>query len=196
MEDQLVWSWTGSGIYSAKSVYSVMMGGGKVQWLFMMVWKSKAPPSVKFFTTMLLQDKILTQQVMERRGIHCDSHCVICNNCPVESSLHLLFLCPFATRVFFSFKWIGVIMHQDLTVQAIWLKSARMRGTRKEWVVQFMATLWLLWKHRNEVIFGGARKEPKTLAERAVQDSALWLKHGWCMCVYFSFSCVMLFVIR
>lgn len=37
MEDQISWNWTGSELYSAKSAYKVMMGGGKVQWPFMVV---------------------------------------------------------------------------------------------------------------------------------------------------------------
>lgn len=145
MEDQIVWKWTASGLYSASSAYKIMMAGGKVQWPFMAVWKSRVPPSVKFFATMLFRDKLLTHQVMERRRMHCDLHCVICNNCPVESSLHLFFLCLFAAHVWFLVsREVGYkVMQQDLTVQDIWHKSARMRGNRKkkEWAALFLATL-------------------------------------------------------
>lgn len=49
----------------------------------------------------MLHDRILTREVLRRRGIVTDLHCINCENCPVESLVHLIFLCPYAIAVWF-----------------------------------------------------------------------------------------------
>lgn len=148
----------------------------------MEIWKSKLPPTVKVFASMLLRDKFLTHEVMERRRMHVDPHCLMCKNCPIESTAHLLFLCPYATHVWYliSAMWGYRIMQPRGTVWDIWQVSKTLRGQRKksEWVVHFVATAWILWKHRNNVVFRGARMEPRIIADRVYQESRLWILHG------------------
>lgn len=48
-DDQLVWKWSTNGRYSAKLIYSVMFGGGLVDWRFKGIWKFSIPPSTKVF---------------------------------------------------------------------------------------------------------------------------------------------------
>src|SRR5664279_1592685 len=88
-------------MYSAISIYRVLIGIGKIKWPYMEIWKSKLPPTVKVFTVMLLRDKQLTHEVMKKRRVQCEPHCIICNNCPIESAAHFVILCPFATHVWF-----------------------------------------------------------------------------------------------
>ncbi|XP_078170107.1 uncharacterized protein LOC144564383 [Carex rostrata] len=134
-----------------------MVGAGMIKWAFMEVWTSKAPPTVQVFATMLLKDKILTHEVMEHRGMHCDLDCVMCNDCPVESVLHLLFLCPYATHVWFLVSnALGYrMMKPAMTVQEIWMQSKLARGNRPKeiWTTQFICTLWSTWKSRNQMYF-------------------------------------------
>lgn len=98
--DSLVWTWDKSGVYSAKSAYTVFSEGGMITWQYRSIWKCKIPPTVNFFTYLMLQGKILTRDVLWR-GMNLAVHCEMCNNCPVESILHLLFLCPYAVTVWF-----------------------------------------------------------------------------------------------
>lgn len=65
------------------------------------IWKARVPPSVKVFSIMLLKGKIPTHDMLRARGIHCEMPCPMCSNCPCESVLHLIFLCPFAVEVWF-----------------------------------------------------------------------------------------------
>lgn len=148
----------------------------------MEVWKSKLPPSVKVFAIMLLRDKLLTHEVMERRNMHVESHCLMCQNCSFEYAAHLFFLCPYATHVWYLVSSVlGYrIMQPQGTVWDIWLASRAIRGRRKkgEWVVHFVATAWTLWKQRNIVVFGGVCVQPGFLADRALQDCQLWSQYG------------------
>lgn len=100
-DDQIVWTWGKREAYSASSIYKILIGIGKIKWPFMEIWKSKMLPTVKVFAILLLRDKLLTHQVMNRRKMYVQPHCLMCNNCPIESIAHLLFLCPFATHVWY-----------------------------------------------------------------------------------------------
>lgn len=99
--DQIKWNWSKNGCYSASSVYQVLGGGGLIGWHFNFLWKCKLPPTVKIFAYMLLQGRILTRDVLIKRRMRVDRNCVLCTNCPVESQLHLIFLCPVAVHVWF-----------------------------------------------------------------------------------------------
>lgn len=59
--DHVTWKWNSKGVYTAKSLYFTMIGAGKVHWPFMEAWDSKAPPTVKIFANLVLQDKLLTK---------------------------------------------------------------------------------------------------------------------------------------
>jgi zinc-binding in reverse transcriptase len=90
----LLWKLTGHEIYTANSFYNLFVGTGKRRCIFPTLWKSKAPPSVIFFYT-LLNYKLLTKQVMKRRKMqHGATNCVTCRQCPMEFALYLFFLCP------------------------------------------------------------------------------------------------------
>lgn len=59
-EDSLLWRWSSHGIYSASSIYRIMILDGKVSWGFMEVWDSFAPSNVKIFSYLLIKNRILT----------------------------------------------------------------------------------------------------------------------------------------
>lgn len=97
-EDHAHWRWSANGIYLACSLYNTIISAGKIGWHYMELWTAAAPSKVKFFTYLLLQNRILTHEVM-RRGMQCDMQCVTCDDCPIESSQHLFFECPNAVEV-------------------------------------------------------------------------------------------------
>ncbi|XP_078156578.1 uncharacterized protein LOC144552471 [Carex rostrata] len=180
--DQIEWKWNSKGVYTARSLYATMISAGKMQWPFKEVWSSRATPTVRIFANLLLRNKILTHDVMETRRMNCVLGCVMCDNCPVESGLHLLFLCTYATHVWFIISnMLGYrIMKPSFSVQEVWYESRQGRGNvqMKQWVTQFLCTLWGLWKHRNHVVFGGTRLEPRVLAGRIIEECQLWTQNG------------------
>lgn len=180
-DDLMRWKWGNTGTYSASSLYKAMVGIGKTRWPFMIVWKSRVPPTIKVFITMMLRDKILTHDVMNRRGMHCNLACMMCANCPIESTLHLLFLCPYATHVWFLVSNLvgSVLMRSDLTTQLTWFRSQEMKGKLEthKWVTYYMCTVWNIWKQRNQLIFGGSRKDPSLLADIIYNEAVMWLNN-------------------
>lgn len=65
-EDQLLWRWSTNGVYSAASLYKLIVSAGKIGWNYMEVWTSAAPSKVKIFTFLLLSDQVLTHDLMQR----------------------------------------------------------------------------------------------------------------------------------
>lgn len=185
--DEIRWRWTSNGRYSSKPVYEVLIGGGRVKWGFSKIWKFPVPQTVKIFLNLMLQNKILTHDTMIRRRIYVELGCVLCNNCPMESCLHLFFLCPYATAVWFSLSILTgqMLMRPAMSVEQIWNESEQRciqrygsnnnRRNKKIWEARFGATCWLLWKQRNRVIFGEGLNPPQMLANDVVVESQLWL---------------------
>ena len=100
-DDCISWRWGSQGIYTAKSAYEILCGGGKTRCAYVSAWSAKITPSARIFTYLMLRDRVLTRERLRSRGMQTDLGCVGCQNCPVESLAHLLFLCPFAVEVWF-----------------------------------------------------------------------------------------------
>lgn len=183
-EDYISWRLDHHGHYSSKSMYMVLTTMGKTRWHFSFTWKCPVPLTVKIFSFMALKNKILTKVVLSRRGMNVDQRCVLCTACMRETTLHLLFLCPYAVAV-----WAEVaamlqcpILSIGDSIKQTWYRSwARVSqgGAMKikVWAASLMCTMWHIWKQRNAVVFGGQAMRPQAEAIRCVQQFRLWLQH-------------------
>lgn len=171
--DILNWNWSSTGLYTAKSFYLVMMTGGRMLCLFHKIWKYAIPPSVRIFMRLLLQCKILTGDVMQRRNFNCQLNCTMCTSGCLETALHLLFLCPYAIGIWHrvsSYPGTEIVQLED-SVQGTWLKSEKIPTTkhaRKRWRVFFSCTCWAIWRNRNLRIFEGKRVPMDVVADWVV----------------------------
>jgi len=59
-EDQIWWKLTTSGTYSAKSAYEIQFEGTQKLPIAADIWKPWGPTKCKFFTWLLLQNKLWT----------------------------------------------------------------------------------------------------------------------------------------
>lgn len=183
-EDRLEWKWDKKGQYTSRSAYRILTGGGMSKCPYVRIWKGKIPPTIRIFAYLLLKGKILTRDVLRRRGLQVERDCVMCSNCPVESGLHLFFLCPYAVEVWYH---IGNslrrhLMKPGLTVQVIWEGSWTMVKESgglnyAQWMSRFICVIWHIWKTRNRLIFEAERLPHRILADRCVQEMRDWLKY-------------------
>uniref|UniRef100_A0A453MXX7 Reverse transcriptase zinc-binding domain-containing protein n=1 Tax=Aegilops tauschii subsp. strangulata TaxID=200361 RepID=A0A453MXX7_AEGTS len=83
------WKWTTSRSYTAKSWYKATFQGSihSVSWKF--IWKSWAPPWVRFFHWLADQDRCWTADRLARRGLQHHDPCLLCCQDP-ETVDHLL----------------------------------------------------------------------------------------------------------
>ncbi|XP_078162841.1 uncharacterized protein LOC144558020 [Carex rostrata] len=151
----------------------------------MAAWHSKAPPTVKVFALLLLRNKILSREVLLRRGFNCETRCVMCDVEELETSVHLLFQCCYAKRVWDTLTdKMGVVLATPgemthHTWEASWKGAKQSSGMDKcKWVTWFLCSCWMIWKQRNEQIFRGSRMQPQHLAGQIIQEVLMWLDHG------------------
>jgi hypothetical protein len=103
---QLLWCWTASGTYSAKSCYLAMFHGSRACASWKLLWKTWAPPRVKFFHWLVVKDCCWTAECLRRRGLQHHPLCLLCDQEP-ESMQHLLLVCPFSRQVWYDIlSWL------------------------------------------------------------------------------------------
>lgn len=161
-DDMLQWKWNKTCLFTTKSAYRILTEEGMTRWHFAKIWKGRIPPTVRIFSYLLLQGKTLTRDVLRRRGIQVDRKCVMCSNCPIESALHLFYLCPYSVEVWFH---VGQMLNQQLmkpglTVEIIWETSWNMvRSTGQmsnmDWISRFLCVAWHIWKKKEHSHFRG-----------------------------------------
>lgn len=179
--DRMEWKLNNTWVYSARSIYRVMIRVGMIKPLHEYTWKLAIPPTVRIFIYLLLKQKILTKDVMQRRNMGSDSGCEMCQNCPSKSALYLLFLCPTAVEAWYemSAKMGYKLMVPNSSIRQIWTESRdqakrRNKTCKREWEYYFACIYWHLWKRRNEKIFTGKMTSSRVLAERIVHEGRMW----------------------
>ena len=88
--DKIVWNLTGSGEYSSSSsAYKAQFFGALRPNMNKVVWKVWAPPKVKLFAWLAIQNRLWTADRLEKRG---------CKQ-TMETAAHLFFQCRLSKRV-------------------------------------------------------------------------------------------------
>jgi hypothetical protein len=115
------------------------------------IWKSKCIPTVKFFTWLLLNDRLNTRNVLKRRKRHMEEgyNCVMCQDGIEETTEHLSFDCQTAAC-----KWFALGISWDEfhnPHQKIYL--AKQAFPHPFFMEIFMIGAWCIWNERNRLIF-------------------------------------------
>ena len=103
------WRWTTDGLYSANSVYKIMLSGGGIKWRYMATWECRAPIKVKkiCFLGSQREDPDTRSNGKERYVVRhemCFVHLMPLRNCSTPSIFMLLCnerveLCVYTSRV-------------------------------------------------------------------------------------------------
>jgi hypothetical protein len=92
-------SWIGddnTGLISVKNVYNTLSNKfwpGKAEGWRIQLWKWSCPLKIKLFLWLLLENKILTWENLQRRGWYGPGICCLCGT-NEESSQHVFVSCP------------------------------------------------------------------------------------------------------
>jgi hypothetical protein len=97
-EDKIVWKLTADGQYTAKSAYEVQFRSSFCSFNPKWLWSAHAEPKHRFFTWLLVQERILKADKLQDRNWLCNPMCPLCNLAP-ETTQHLCLQCPHAQRV-------------------------------------------------------------------------------------------------
>lgn len=177
VEDVVRWAWDASGCYSVRTAYASRFAGREHDPGATFTWQSRAPLRCKLFSWLTLRNRCWTSDRLATRGLPHQQACPMCDQAE-ESMDHLLVRCPFARSVWFEvFEACGAPdwMPTHDQVLLTWCTNLSPATTlRKDLNSIVMLTMWLLWKHRNDVVFEGASPSAKMVLSRIVSEGRDW----------------------
>lgn len=149
--DLPVWSLEANGIFSVKSFYKQINFGGVVSQIGGKLWKVLCPQKIHVFLWLGMYNKLLTRDNLAKRRHVDDLTCPFCSE--NETVHHLFFECIVAKQVWAfvadCFDHPSISSFDD--VSALWHMCKRKPVLN----LIVAASLWSLWKLRNEFCFQG-----------------------------------------
>jgi hypothetical protein len=149
--------WTGGDLSGQVTVKNVYLASEKLKWNYKIggwrkaLWSWDCPLKIKLFIWLLVENKILTWEILQRRGFTGPSICKLCLK-NVESTQHLFMECAFTMEV-----WNKLRMY--LNYSGVWAGNNLM-DCFKQWKARnfHLPTLptlicWSLWREHNYVVF-------------------------------------------
>ena len=110
-KDDWTFIW-GQSVYSSSRYYLYHFVNEVPHPAFSCIWKSKCIPKIKFFTWLVLNDRLNTRNMLRRRHKFLEEgyNCVLCLEGREETIEHLFFSCPYTAT-----RWIalGVVWRDD-----------------------------------------------------------------------------------
>jgi hypothetical protein len=177
--DMWRWRWEDSGVFSVNSAYRRLKGivFNEVPWredekgVFENLWKCPVPSKVVAFAWRAILNRVPTKANLALRNVlgpEVNSLCGLCNT--REESVHHLFLhCEVASEAWLSLmRWLNhyFISPPNLVVHwECWLGGDRANKVKKGLGIIWLATIWALWKSRNDKVFNEANVEVDAIVE-------------------------------
>ena len=185
VEDDIIWKHATCGMYSAASAYRARFLGMVLSPMDQMIWKVWAPPKVKFFAWLALQDRIWTADRLAKRGWPNCGLCPLCKRVQ-ECGPHLFFSCRFTLRlwnlVIEKFNIVGMDTSAWHLMESIqdWWASTSAEGTdnRKARASLTMLVSWTVWNERNARVFRHKSAPPPILLQTITNEANLWIAAG------------------
>lgn len=112
-----------------------------------------------------------------------DIGCQMCQRCPSESALHLIFLCPNSIQVWYEIAVkVGYrLMAPDTNIEVSMAQietTCKIKGENQiqRMVLVILMCLLDICKSQNEKYFSGRLTNSLVLADQIVEEGHLWLK--------------------
>ncbi|CAN6316435.1 unnamed protein product [Urochloa humidicola] len=181
--DLFRWRWTADGIYSSASAYKKMHEGSIHLRGARRIWRSWAPPKVKFFTWLATKKRLWTADRRRRRGLEAHDECWFCNQ-EAETCDHILVHCSYAKQI-----WWNMMSCMDChcsfpnankSLQGWWshVRRLQQQERRRGMDTLFMLIIWGIWKERNSRLFRNCYHSAEELLVQIKQEAELWIAAG------------------
>lgn len=148
------------------------------------IWRTAAPPWVRFFFWLVLHGRCWTAERICRHGLQPDDTCIMCDQ-GVESIDHILLFCCYSREVWHSclakLQLLGAAPFDDGHAIAWWLRVRKMipKPLRKGFDSFFFLMGWTLWKERNARTFSGVATPASQLVLLIQEVADDWCKAGF-----------------
>ncbi|CAO2206826.1 unnamed protein product [Urochloa humidicola] len=168
MEDEIRWTRTTDGVYTAKSAYNAQLADSYCTFDAKSIWSAKTEGKHRFFAWLLIQRKLLTADNLMKRNWPCSPVCALCDQ-TLEDADHLCLHCVYAQEVWMLVAhWTdGLVQIPYLTVgmECWWNYSLTglPKNIKRDKASIMIYTTWNLWKERNRRIFQGCSASPQRI---------------------------------
>ena len=140
-------------------------------------WVGKVPTKIAFFAWEATWGKVLTLDMLQRRGWHLPNRCFLCG-CEEETINHILIHCTVAKGLWniilalCGVQW--VFPNSVKEVLSSWKGSFVGRKRKEVWKSIPLFIFWTIWKERNRLAFKGG-----VLAYQKLKTSLVYSIWGW-----------------
>ncbi|KAK2391015.1 hypothetical protein QL285_064512 [Trifolium repens] len=190
VEDRYRWISSSAGIFSVKCAYIELLNRSAMANLddsmvysLDLMWKNNVPSKISIFGWRLLLEKLPTREALFDRGIitnSTDRNCAFCSN-HVESMAHAFIHCNFSTNVWRRiFNWMGLYFINSNSIQQHFIrygeliKSKATKVKNKHRHIIWLATMWCIWRGRNNIVFREDRITIGSLVDQIIYMSWFW----------------------
>jgi hypothetical protein len=99
-EDQLCWERPSTHVFAVKRYYRALLNPPTVLFPWKLIWKSKTPPRVAFFSWTAALGKVLTTDNLRKRGFILQDWCCMCKQSGESGSFILALSCGVGSLVY------------------------------------------------------------------------------------------------
>jgi hypothetical protein len=176
--DKMVWIPSLVEGFQVRSYYQVLSSSRNGDFPWKIIWKSKVPPRVAFFSWLAALGKILTADNLRKRYIVLVSWCCMCK-ADGESVDHLLLHCSVAKdfwdMLFAMFGVHWVMPYRVIDLFACWPRRLGSLPRSVLWRAAPHCLMWCIWKERNARLFEGSEKSVIELKLQFMRSLAEWM---------------------
>jgi hypothetical protein len=164
---------------------------------FKAIWNCPVPSKAAGCAWLVIQNRVPTRENLLRRRVIQDNReqgCVLCGD-NVESVQHLFLYCNFTLKVWECItKWLGmefVLPHNILSLLNFMTAYPGSKQLRKGMALIWVAVIWIVWRHRNSIIFSNGVRDIVRLVDDIKIISWKWwigrtktspcLYYEWCV---------------
>jgi hypothetical protein len=146
------------------------------------VWHKHIPSKVSVLVWRLLRNRLPTKDNLVHRGVLLSTNAACVGGCgDSESATHLFLHCNiFGSLWSLVTNWLGISYVSSAELRSHFIQFTKMAGMPRVSHLYFriiwFATIWVIWKERNNRIFQNTVTAPLVLIDKIKLHSFLWLK--------------------
>ena len=183
VNDIQYWPFTYSGTYTTKSGYNTLLQQkNKIYSMtsslnvkfFRTLWSLNIMPKWKLFLWKLWHNGLATTDNLHHRGITPSGECPICLH-DREDTQHLFQQCPLATEAWEHGSLHALVYNTQHLPTKDWIchclgKLSKANGVTDSVIIEYIGTLWAIWKLRNAQVFRHQRPTPASIAIQLTEN--------------------------
>lgn len=156
--DKPYWALSSNGLFSTKSVYSLLHNRPYVPYKFKWIWTLHTLGKIKFFLWLCSHNRLPTRACLHHIGINIEQNFAICTN-PQETIHHIFFESPIAVKFWqdINLNSLNLPYQQTHWLQALRDVNISLQHNHLQWLDFLPFVLWHIWLNRNRNTFENTR---------------------------------------